>query len=78
MITCGARQVGDDEYGGEVIDKDEAKKDLGALEAAKMAIKFLDQVRCRSAAPVRCAPRSVLRLRSAAAAPRPRFRGSGT
>jgi hypothetical protein len=35
--------VGDDEYEGQ-IDAEEKKKDLGALEAAKMAIKFLDQV----------------------------------
>ena len=34
--------VGDDEYEGQ-INQEEAKKDLGALEAAKMAIKFLDQ-----------------------------------
>ena len=48
--NCGARgslchltasQVGDDEFEDQ-IDKDEQKKDLGALEAAKMAIKFLE------------------------------------
>ena len=41
-------QVGDDEYENDHIDKEEQKKDLGALEAAKMAIKFLDQVRATS------------------------------
>ena len=76
-------QVGDDEY-EDKIDKDEAKKDLGALEAAKMAIKFLDQVRCRSAAPLQLQLRLRLRsaapaprLRSAAPTPRLRLRGSG-
>eukprot|EP01043_Picozoa_sp_COSAG02_P027901 COSAG02_NODE_1666_length_11424_cov_5.733245_8_plen_174_part_00 len=37
-------QVGDDEYQNDQLDESEKKKDLGALEAAKMAIKFLDQV----------------------------------
>lgn len=37
--------MGDDEYENDGFDSQEAKKDLGALEAAKMAIKFLDQVR---------------------------------
>ena len=40
-------QVGDDEYAPDpehAVNAEEKKKDLGALEAAKMAIKFLDQV----------------------------------
>ena len=36
-------QVGDDEY-EEFFDHEKAKESLGGLEAAKMAIKFLDQV----------------------------------
>ncbi len=40
--------MGDDEYQNDQIDESEKKKDLGALEAAKMAIKFLDQVPTKS------------------------------
>lgn len=40
--------MGDDEYENDANDPEEKKKDLGALEAAKMAIKFLDQVRRRA------------------------------
>ena len=74
-------QVGDDEY-EDKIDKDEAKKDLGALEAAKMAIKFLDQVRGRSAAPLPAPAPAPLRGSGSAAplrgsAPRLRLRGCG-
>ena len=43
-------QVGDDEYQNDQLDESEKQKDLGALEAAKMAIKFLDQVRSQCAA----------------------------
>jgi hypothetical protein len=55
-------QVGDDEYAPDpehAVNAEEKKKDLGALEAAKMAIKFLDQV-CtpapRSPRNARCSP----------------------
>ena len=47
-------QVGDDEYAPDpehAVNAEEKKKDLGALEAAKMAIKFLDQVCTSSAKP---------------------------
>ena len=42
--------VGDDEF-EDHFDMEKAKEDLGALEAAKMAIKFLDQLRAHDSPP---------------------------